>query len=74
MQAFETLQIQSANDLTATKIESDKPVHAYSGNIRTDIPATAGSRDHLVEELLPTTQWGSVSAFTPCIINIPESV
>ena len=45
-------------------------MHVYSGNIRSDIPETLNSRDHLVEELLSVDTWGTVFG----IIPLPERV
>ena len=61
LNAFDAYQVQSNNDLSVTKVQSNEPIHVYSGNVRADVPSDAGSRDHLVDELLPTTSWGMVS-------------
>ncbi|MBS1902720.1 MAG: choice-of-anchor D domain-containing protein [Bacteroidetes bacterium] len=55
----------SKNDLTGSLIESDEPIAVFSGHVRAAIPYNAknqgsstGSRDHLVEQLPPTSAWG----------------
>ena len=58
---------QSRGDLSGTRVQSSKPVNVYSGNVRalitevedpnvTDIDS--GSRDHIVEQLIPVENWG----------------
>jgi len=54
-----------AGDLTGTRVMLSTPAHVYSGNIRTDIPETLNSRDHLVEELLPFEAWGTEFGIVP---------
>lgn len=58
---------QSGTDLTGTRIQSSGPVNVYSGNIRALVTLVedsnvgdidSGSRDHLVEQILPVSRWG----------------
>lgn len=49
----------SPEDLTGTVIESDKPVSAFSGGACSNIPVTQFYCDHIVEQLVPTTAWGT---------------
>ncbi|XP_067942948.1 uncharacterized protein [Watersipora subatra] len=73
------LQIQSAGDLTGTRIQSDRPINVYSGNIRglvdeVEDPAIGdidtGSRDHMVEQLMSVDKWGKTFHIEP----IPDRV
>lgn len=53
------------SDLTGSTIEADKPVAVFAGHQRATIPIaepSLTSRDHLVEQLIPTARWGR-SAF-----------
>lgn len=45
-------------DLSGIHIKSHYPIAVFSGNYRTSIPTSKNSRDHLVEQLLPTLTWG----------------
>lgn len=72
MNAFETFQVQARcpnepaskkrqciKDLSGSVITASNKVHVFSGNVRAFVKAGEGlSRDHLVEELLPTDRWG----------------
>ncbi|KAL4228860.1 hypothetical protein ACF0H5_011900 [Mactra antiquata] len=66
LQKYETLQIQSTGDLSGTHIESNNPVAAFSGNIKSNV-GNGTFQDHLVEQLLPSDRWGQkfVTAPTP---------
>ena len=68
MNAFETFQVQArcpnapkskkrqcTKDLSGSVITGNKKLHVFSGNVRAFVKAGEGlSRDHLVEELIPT--------------------
>lgn len=54
--------------MSGTRIQSDVPVNVYSGNIRALVVEVedpnvgninSGSRDHLIEQLLPVSRWGT---------------
>lgn len=68
MDRYSTLELHSVPDLTGTHIISDKPIGVLSGNKKTIVGNTGGSRDHLVEMLLPVSSWGKNFATVP----IPE--
>lgn len=67
LQKGQTYLVQSTglgygdDDLTGTKITSDKPIGFISGHQRTSIPigATNDSKDHLCEMYPPVDRWGS---------------
>lgn len=65
---FSTFEIHAVPDLSGTHIVSDKPVGVLSGNKKAVVGNTGGSRDHLVEMLLPVSSWGKNYATVP----IPE--
>jgi len=48
-------------NLSGTRVISDRPVAAFSGNVAASVPATATEccLDHLEHQLLPTVAWGS---------------
>ena len=66
LQAYEAFQCVSYDgaDLTATYIIADKPVAAFSGNVRTWV-GESDSRDHLAIQLPPTQAYGKQFAVIP---------
>jgi hypothetical protein len=49
-------------DLSGTIVRGDKPIGVFSGHLRTAIPlglTEFDSKNHLIEMLYPTEQWGS---------------
>ncbi|KAI0237404.1 hypothetical protein LSAT2_012090 [Lamellibrachia satsuma] len=55
--AYETLQVRSPDDLTGTKILTNKPVAVFSGSEWTSV-GYQQMGDHLVEQMPPTSTWG----------------
>ncbi|KAK6173447.1 hypothetical protein SNE40_016894 [Patella caerulea] len=53
---YQTYEIQSKYDLTGTRIRSNEPVAVFSGNKKTRF--RKGSKDHLVEQLIPVESLG----------------
>ncbi|KAI8512164.1 hypothetical protein Bbelb_088030 [Branchiostoma belcheri] len=65
---FETLQIQSSDDLTGSRIVSNKPVAVLSGNLFTSVghpESVRGSGTHIVEMIPPVHGWGREFALVP---------
>ena len=56
---MQTYFFESANDITGTKVVSNRPIVVYAGHECTFIPATARACDHITEQVPPTTIWGS---------------
>lgn len=56
---METYLWQRANDITGTKIVSNRPLVVYTGHRCTNIPSGVGACDHLTEQVPPTAIWGS---------------
>lgn len=56
-------------DLTGTGISADKPIAVFAGHQRARIPQESGfdlnSRDCLVEQMVPTTNYGKSAFLTP---------
>ncbi len=56
-------------DLTGSRIQASKPVAVFAGHQRATLPVeqrgTLISRDHLYEQLLPTSVWGRSYIITP---------
>ncbi|XP_033753202.1 uncharacterized protein LOC117336701 [Pecten maximus] len=56
---FNTIQIQSAGDLTGTKITATHPISVFSGNKWFGFESGSRKGSYLVEQLLPLEQWGT---------------
>ena len=65
MNKFDTFEIHSVGDLTGTYVLTNKSVTVLSGNRKTIVGDKGGSRDHLVEQLLPVQSWGKNFALIP---------
>ena len=58
--SFQHLDDNILVDLSGTKICATKPIAVFNGNMKTKIDfAEKNSEDHLVEQALPVTQWGT---------------
>ena len=57
--------IRGASDITGSRIVSSKPVGLLSGHMRTAIPYTHNTKDHLVEMLPPTSSYGKRYIIVP---------
>ena len=62
---FDTFEIHSVGDLTGSYILANNSVSVLSGNRKTTVGDKGGSRDHLVEQLLPVQSWGKNFALIP---------
>ena len=56
---METYLYKNVDDLTGTRVVSNKPISFYSGNECTKVPNSNGGCDHLTEQFPSTTRWGS---------------
>ena len=56
---MQTYLFEDTNDITGTKVVSNKPIVVYPGNQCTFIPATIRYCDHITEQVPPTAIWGS---------------
>jgi len=57
---LQTVYIGSSNDLTGTRIVTDKPVSVFSGHECGYVPSSSSTSycDHLIEQIPHTTYWG----------------
>ena len=58
LDSLQTLQIQTASDLTGTRISSTRPVATYSGQNRTRVIVTNDCFSHLSDQLPPVVNLG----------------
>ncbi|XP_038047886.1 IgGFc-binding protein-like [Patiria miniata] len=67
LQRFQSIQFQSAADLTGSHIRSNKPVSVSSGASCTLVPAGVYRCDHLVEMIPPVSTWGKRFTLLPFV-------
>lgn len=58
IQPMETLHLESFDDLTGTRVVSDKPLTVLGSHECADVPVDVGFCDFLVEQFPPTLAWG----------------
>ena len=64
---FQTVYIATFNDLSGTKIATDKPVSVFSGHECVFIPGTIHGCDHIAEQIPPAAVWGKVFYISPLL-------
>ena len=62
---LQTVYIRSLEDLTGTKIITDRPVSVLSGHECGNVPWNISYCNHLIEQIPPTTLWGKVYYTAP---------
>ena len=62
---LQTVYVRSFEDLTGTKIVTDKPVSVFSGHQCGNVPFNADACDHLTEQVPPIALWGKVHYTVP---------
>ena len=62
---LQTFFMTEVDDITGTRIITDKPVSVFSGHACAEVPSNAGDCDHIIEQLLPTVLWGTTYYIAP---------
>ena len=62
---LQTIYIESLEDLSGTKIVTDKPVSVFSGHQCGNVPWNVVACSYLVEQIPPTALWGKVYYTAP---------
>ena len=62
---LQTVYIESVNDLSGTKIVTDRPVSVFSGHECGNVPQHLTYCSHLIEQIPPTALWGKVYYTSP---------
>ena len=62
---LQTVYIVSFEDLSGTKIVTDKPISVLSGHQCGNVPWNVGFCSHLIEQIPPTALWGKVYYTAP---------
>ena len=64
---LQTIFIGSTEDLSGTKIATDKPVSVFSGHQCANIPSNVRYCSYLIEQIPPTAMWGKVYFVAPLV-------
>ena len=64
---LQTIFIASIEDLSGTKIISDKPISVFSGHQCGNVPFNIEYCSHLMEQIPPTALWGRVYYTAPLV-------
>ena len=62
---LQTVYIGSPEDLSGTKIVTDKPVSVFSGHQCANVPSDIRGCNYLIEQIPPTALWGRVYYTAP---------
>ena len=62
---LQTFYITHPEDLTGSKIVTDKPISLFSGHVCAILPSTRGDCDHMIEQSPPTAMWGMTFYVAP---------
>ena len=73
VRALQTVYVASYNDLSGTKIVTNKPVSVFSGHECAKLPSNITSCDHLIEQIPPITLWGK-EHYTMPLASKPYSI
>ncbi len=79
LQPFDVLNLGGTGkapveDLTGARIQSSKPVAAFSGHTCAYIPYTLGYCDHIESQLFPLETWGRRFVLSPLKLRNPEAL
>jgi len=71
---LQTLLISDPNDLTGTKIVANKQVSVFSGHQCGNFPVGVGFCDLIVQQIPPTTVWGTVYYTAPLATRMSYTI
>ncbi len=61
-------------DLSGSRVTSTKPISLFGGNTAARVPVDVASADHLIEQMPPTSTWGTRFATTPLATRLRGDV
>ena len=64
---MQTVYIGSLDDLSGTKITTNKPISVLSGHECADVPSDVSFCNYLIEQIPPTALWGKVYYTAPLV-------
>ena len=62
---LQTILLKSLNDLSSSEIVTNYPVSVFSGHECGNVPLHSGDCDHMVEQIPPTSEWGTIFYVVP---------
>ena len=62
---LQTFYVGSLEDLSGTRVVTDKPVSVFSGHRCANVPWNVAACSHLIEQIPPTALWGKVYYVSP---------
>ena len=62
---LQTFYVGSLDDLSGTKIVTDRPVSVFSGHQCANVPWNVAACSHLIEQIPPTALWGNMYFIAP---------
>ena len=68
LRPFESLQLlPTSKDITGTQVFASNPVVVSVGSLCSNVPSTVLACDHLSEQLIPITRWGTSFTLSPFV-------
>ena len=64
---LQSILIGSPEDLSGTKIVTDRPVSVFSGHQCANVPSRVTACSHLIEQIPPTAMWGKIYYVAPLV-------
>ena len=71
---LQTIFIGSLEDLSGTKIATDRPVSVFSGHQCANVPSNVTYCSYLIEQMPPTAMWGKVYYVAPLVNKISYTI
>ena len=71
---LQTIFIGSPEDLSGTKIATDRPVSVFSGHQCANVPSNVTYCSYLIEQMPPTAMWGKIFFVAPLVNKISYTI
>ena len=71
---LQTIYVGSPDDLSGSKVVTDKPVSVFSGHECANVPSNATYCSHLIEQIPPITLWGKVYYTVPLVNKMSYTI
>ena len=71
---LQTIYIGSPDDLSGTKVATDKPVSVFSGHECANVPSNVSYCSHIIEQIPPIALWGKVYYTAPLVNKMSYTI
>lgn len=71
---LQTTYVGTVEDITGTRIVTNKPVSVFSGHECANVPATVTACDYIIEQIPPTMLWGRVYYVAPLLTRTRSTI